>query len=299
MKKWAALSFAAVLAFGALTGCSSSEEAATEETTTQETSTQETTAEETDGQTDEEGSEETASTDLGYEKLVIGLDDTFAPMGFRDENNNLVGFDIDLANAVSEVIDIPVEFQPINWETKETELKNGNVDLLWNGFTITPEREEIMAFTVPYLDNSQVVLTLEGSGIETLDDLAGKTVATQAMSSGETAIQNNEALSSSLGELVTFGTYDECLRDLEAGRADAVVGDVVLLGYYVQNHPDTAYAMLDENLGEEEYGVGARLEDTALVDAISDAFRTLKENGTGTEISEKWFGEDIFYPEGA
>ncbi len=292
MKKWAALSLAAVLAFGALTGCSSSSEEQTEpastETTTEETTTEETTTEETEGEAE-------GTSDLGYDKLIIGLDDTFAPMGYRDENNELIGFDIDLANAVGEVLGIPVEFQPINWDTKESELNNGNVDLLWNGFTITPEREEIMAFTKPYLDNAQVVLTMDGAGIETLADLAGKTVATQVNSSGESAIKANEEFYNSLGELVTFGTYDECLRDMEAGRADAVVGDVVLLAFYVQNHPDTAYYMLEENLGDEQYGVGARKEDTALVDAISDAFQELKDNGTGAEISEKWFGEDIFF----
>jgi len=102
----------------------------------------------------------------GKEKLVIGIDDTFAPMGFRDENNEIVGFDIDLAKATGEKMGREVVIQPIDWSTKEAELSSGRIDLIWNGYTITEERKKKVLFTKPYLANSQVVATLKDSPIE-------------------------------------------------------------------------------------------------------------------------------------
>ena len=284
-KKFFTAAAAIVMAAGVLAGCTSSQPAADE---TQDQNTQ---AE--DVSTDESKGAEGETADIGYDKVLIGLDDTFAPMGFRDENNELTGFDVELAQAVGEVLGIEVEFQPINWDTKETELNNGNVDLLWNGYSINETRKEQVLFSRPYLNNRQIVLVLADSDINTLADLEGKTVTTQTASSSEEAIFAKEGLKDTFGEYVTFATYDECLRDQEAGRSDAVIADEVLIRYYIANHPDTEYRILDEYISNEEYGIGARKEDTALIEAINGALDELKENGKGAEISTKWFGEDI------
>ncbi|HCT63929.1 MAG TPA: amino acid ABC transporter substrate-binding protein [Lachnospiraceae bacterium] len=275
-----ALGLAAAMVFGTLTGCALKTAETTPEAPTAE--------EKTEGE-----AEAKTEGDIGYDKVVIGLDDTFAPMGFRDENNELVGFDVELAKAVGEIIGVEVEFQPIEWAMKETELTNKNIDLIWNGYTITDARKEKVLFTQPYLKNRQIVLVPGDSDIETLADLKGKTVATQAQSSSEEAITANPEIKNTFGEYVTFGTYEECLLDMEAGRADAVVADEVLIRYYISQHEGTEYKVLDENFGEEEYGIGARKEDTALVEAINGALTEIKNNGTGKEISEKWFAEDI------
>ena len=229
---------------------------------------------------------------LEYDKIIVGLDDTFAPMGFRDKNGDLTGFDIDLANSVSEILGIPFEFQPIDWSVKETELNNKNIDLIWNAYTMTPERKEKVLFTEPYLENSQIVLVMAGSDISSLADLAGKTVAAQAESSAVDAINSKPEVRDTFKELVTFDTHNECLLDLEAGRTDAVVGDEVLIDYYVSQKGADKYKILGENFGNELYGIGGRKEDTALISAIDNAIDTLKESGKGEEISVKWFGID-------
>lgn len=279
-KRVLALGLAAAMVFGAFTGCAAKTEQATPAATGAE------------AKPAGEG-EKTETQDIGYDKVIVGLDDTFAPMGFRDESNELVGFDVELAKAVGEIIGVEVEFQPIEWAMKETELTNKNIDLIWNGYTITDARKEKVLFTQPYLKNRQIVLVPGNSEINTLADLSGKTVATQAQSSSEEAMMAKPEITDTLGEYVTFGTYEECLLDMEAGRADAVVADEVLIRYYISQHEGTEYKVLDENFGEEEYGIGARKEDTALVEAINGALTELKANGKGKEISEKWFAEDI------
>ncbi|MEA4816083.1 MAG: amino acid ABC transporter substrate-binding protein [Lachnospiraceae bacterium] len=253
---------------------------------------EQTSPEKTEESTKTGDNESDGEKELSYDKIIIGLDDTFAPMGFRDEKGGLVGFDIDLANATSEILGIPFEFQPIDWSMKETELNNKNIDLIWNAYTITPEREEKVLFTEPYLENRQVVVVLADSPINTLADLSGKTVAAQAESSAIDAIDSKPEVKDTFKELVTFDTNNECLLDLEAKRTDAVVGDEVLLAYYISQKGSEKYKVLEENFGDELYGIGGRKEDTELIAAIDKALDTLAENGKGEEISIKWFGEN-------
>lgn len=277
-KKILALGLTAVMAVAVFAGCGNS------------SSTEDTNSNNENVSTEGENSGEAT---LDYDKIIVGLDDTFAPMGFRDENGELTGVDVELANAVSEELGIPFEFQPIDWSMKETELNNGTVDLLWNGYTITDERKEVVSFTDPYLENRQIVVTMADSDINSIADLAGKTVAAQDMSSAVDAIEGKPEVKDTFAELVTFETNDQCLRDLEAGRSDAVVADEVLVKYYISQKGAEKYKILDEDFGEEEYGIGARKDDTALVEAINGAMDALKENGTTKAIGEKWFGDDI------
>ena len=221
------------------------------------------------------------------------LDDTFAPLGFRDEEGNLVGVDVELMEATSEIMGIPFELQPIDWSMKETELANKNIDMIWNGYTITEERKEKVAFSQPYLNNRQVVVTMADTDINTLADLTDKTVAAQAESSAIDAINSKPEIAQTFKSLGEFETNDQCLMDLEAGRTDAVVADEVIIRYYVSKKGEEKYKILEEDFGKEEYGIGVRKEDTQLLEALNVALDTLKENGTTKEISEKWFGSDI------
>lgn len=231
---------------------------------------------------------------LDYDKLIIGVDDTFAPMGFLDENNELTGFDIEMAQAVSEKLGIPVEFQTIEWSMKEQELNQGNIDLIWNGYSVTDERAEKVLFTKAYLDNKQVVVTMADSGIKTLADLDGKVVAAQGESSAVDAIDAHPEIADTFADRPEFSTNDEAIMDMEAGRSDAVVADSVLLNYVISHKEDPSkYVILEEDLGSEEFAVGVRKEDTALCDAINKAFEGLKADGTAAELSVKWFGEDV------
>lgn len=245
-------------------------------------------------QTSADTAAESASSDLGYTELIIGVDDTFAPMGFLDENNELTGFDIELAKAVGEKLGIEMKFQTIEWSMKEQELNQGNIDLIWNGYTITPARQEEVLFTNAYLDNKQVVVVMADSDIQTLEDLAGKVVAAQENSSAIDAMNSKPEIMDSFADLAEFSTNDMAIMDMEAGRADAVVADSVLLEYVISHKDDPSqYRILDEDFGSEEFGIGCRKEDTALCEAINNAIEELKADGTAAEISTTWFGENI------
>ncbi len=225
-------------------------------------------------------------------KLVVGLDDNFPPMGFRDEKNELVGFDIDMAREAAKRAGLEVEFKPIDWSAKEAELSGKRVDALWNGLTITEERKQNIAFTAPYMENHQIIVVPAGSEIKTKADLAGKVVGAQEGSSAVDAIKKEEAVFNSFKELKTFGDNVAALMDLTTGRLEAVVVDEVVGRYYVAKKPEL-YAVLDENFGTEEYGVGLRKEDTELLAKIDGAMNAMKQDGTAAKIAQQWFGKDI------
>ena len=222
--------------------------------------------------------------------LVVGLDDTFAPMGFRDDKGELVGFDIDLAKAVAEKIGYEVSFQPIDWAMKETELNSGNIDCIWNGYSITEERKTKVAFSTPYLDNAQLIITLSGSDIASKADLADKIVAVQKESSALDAVTADD-IAASLKEIVEFDTNIDCFMDLEAGRCDAIVCDEVLARYIIKQRGEDKYNILSDDFGKEEYGIGFRLTDSELVASVDKALEDLKADGTYKEIYTKWFSE--------
>ena len=227
-------------------------------------------------------------------KFVVGLDDTFAPMGFRDSSGEVVGFDIDLANEVGDRLGLEVEFQPIDWALKETELNNGNIDAIWNGYTITDERKEQVDFSTPYLENSQIVIVLEDSPIQTIADLSGKTVAAQQSSSAVDAINadpSNIVEEFANQEVVLYPSNNDVFNDLGSGRSEAIVVDETLGRYYMKQNDDVSYRVLEENFGDEEYAVGFRKADDQLTEAINEALEEMKADGTFDEIYAKWFSE--------
>jgi polar amino acid transport system substrate-binding protein len=229
-------------------------------------------------------------------KLVLGFDDTFVPMGFKDDKGEIVGFDIDLAKEVSKKIGKEITFQSIDWSMKESELNSGKIDLIWNGYSITKEREEKVSFTKPYLDNRQVIITLADSKINSKADLKDMRVGAQNQSSAVDAVSKEAELLKSFkdGKIYTFETNNDALMDLEAKRVDAVVADEILVRYYINKKGADKYKILKDDFGSETYGVAVRKTDTVLLEKVNKAFEDMKKDGTAKTISEKWFGQDIF-----
>lgn len=233
-----------------------------------------------------------APADVLPKKIVIGLDDNFPPMGFRDEKNQLVGFDIDLAREAAKRLGVEVEFKPIDWNAKEAELTGKRVDALWNGLTITEQRKKNIAFTPAYMENHQIIIVKPESGIRGKKDLAGKVVGAQDGSSAIDAIEKEADVSTSLKQLKKYGDNVTVLLDLEAGRLDAAVLDEVVGRYYVAKKPQQ-YVVLSENFGTEEYGVGMRQEDKALQARLTATIDAMKKDGSAAKIAEQWFGKNI------
>ena len=224
-------------------------------------------------------------------KIVIGLDDNFPPMGFRNEKNELVGFDISMAQEATRRMGIEAEFKPIDWSAKEAELNGKRVDMLWNGLTITEERKKNIAFTSPYMENHQIIVVPKSSTIKTKAELATRVIGIQDGSSAIDAVQR-DPIAASFKELKKFGDNVTALMDLSTGRLDAVVLDEVVGRYYTAKRPDD-YAVLEDNFGTEEYGVGLRKDDSALLAGLQKALDEMKADGSAARISTEWFGKDI------
>ena len=242
----------------------------------------------------QDGDADADGQDAAKETLVVGLDDAFAPMGFRDEQGNLVGFDIDLATAVADELGMQVEFKPIDWNAKEMELKAGTIDCVWNGMSITPERQENMALTNKYLNNKIVLMALEDSDIDVTSakELADLKIGTQVDSSALQMLMANEAYESFKDNISEYETYDTAIMDLKAGRVDVIAVDQVL-GEYTNNNLGGEMKECTYSLGDDYYVIGFEKSNTELRDKVNDAIKALIDNGKAAEISSKWFGKDI------
>ena len=228
-------------------------------------------------------------------KIVIGLDDEYAPMGFKNEENKIIGFDVDLAKEAAKRLGREVEFKAIDWNSKEAELKSKRIDIIWNGLDITPERQENMLFSEPYMDNRQIVFVKKGNDqdIKSEADLAGKVVGTQAGSTAEAYIVGNTKLKDSLAELKTYGDYVSAFMDLENGRISALVCDEIV-GRYAMSKQDGKFDALDVVVGPvSEFGIAFRKDDTALRDEVQKVFDEMVKDGTAKKISEQWFKADL------
>ncbi len=291
MKK--TLSFLMALLMGAMlfSGCGGSTTASSEaapEAASSEAAASEAAA-------SEAASSETASesTDAALpETFILGLDASFPPMGFTDENNEIIGVDIDLAKAVCDKLGMTFEAKPIDWDAKDMELATGKITCIWNGLTITDERLENYEMSRPYMENDQVIVVMNDSDINAKADLAGRIVAAQKDSSGLEALMADEICASIQdGTPKEYADYVTALGDLELGRCDAIVMDSIVADYYITaNQKDMR--LLDETMAAEEYGIGFKKGDTALLEAVENALSELAAEGTVAEISQKWFGRD-------
>ena len=237
--------------------------------------------------------EEGVANPDGTETFVIGLDDTFAPMGFRNEQGELVGFDIDLSAEVAERLDYRFVYQPIDWSVKEQELNSGNIDMIWNGYGVTPEREELVQMSDTYIEDTQIIVTrAEDDPIESLDDLIGMTVTTQSSS---TALQIMEAewpedVLDGLADLVLYPNYNNSFLDLDAGRVDAVVVGGVYGNYVVNLRGEENYNVFLDASAVEPMAVGLRKSDTEFAEELNATLADIRNDGTYEEIYTKWFG---------
>lgn len=225
--------------------------------------------------------------------FILGLDDSFPPMGFRDESNEIVGFDIDVAKAVAQKLGVEFVAQPISWDAKELELNAKNIDCIWNGMSITPEREASMAMTFPYLNNQMIFYVKAGSGIAAVEDLAGKTVAVQNGSYAEELLNGEFAtLAETFAQVLGYDEYLTALMDLQTGGCDAVLVDLVVGEYKVSGMGATDL-IAGPALADDNYGVGFRKEDVALRDKVQELLIEMKNDGSLAEICKKWFTDDI------
>ena len=236
-----------------------------------------------------------AKNDDANKPIVVGLDDNFPPMGFKDESNEIVGFDIDLAKEASKRLGRPVEFKAIDWNSKEAELKSGRVDILWNGLDITEKRKENMLFSNPYMDNRQIVFVAKGkaASIKGEADLAGKLVGTQSGSTTEEYFESNANVKNSMKEVKYYPDFINAFMDLENGRLDAIVGDEIIGRYYLSKHPEKLEAV-DVVIGPvSEFGIAFCKDDQKLRDQVQKVMDEMKKDGTTAKISQKWFAKDI------
>lgn len=238
------------------------------------------------------GSDDKSAAQKMPDKIVIGLDDNFPPMGFRNEAGELVGFDIDLAKEASKRLGVPVEFKPIDWDSKEAALQSKQVDMLWNGLTITEDRAKKIAYSKPYMNNAQLLVVRADSPITDRAGLAGKVVGTQDGSSSIDALDKNTEFKNSLQEVKKYGDFVVAFMDLELGRIDGVLVDSVVGRYYMAKKPGQ-FKVIDDKMGDEQFGVGLRKEDTLLLDKLNGVLKDMSDDGTLTKLSQKWFNEDI------
>lgn len=229
--------------------------------------------------------------------IVIGFDNTFVPMGFQDKSGKNVGFDIDLANEVFKKYNIKVQWQAINWDLKETELKNGNIDLIWNGYSKTPEREKTVLFSNEYMVNEQVIVTKKSKNIVNKDQLKDKVLGAQNGSSGYDSFNSNPEILKNIvknNDATQYESFNEALIDLENDRIDALLIDRVYANYYLkQQNKLQDYNIINAGFEGDSFAVGARKADVTLINKVNEAFKELYKEGKFQEISNKWFGEDV------
>lgn len=297
MKKSLAMMTAAMMVAGALAGCGSSGStpAATTAAATEAATTAAATEAATDAATTEAGdtaaaAEGTVKTPSG--KFTVGFDQEFPPMGFVGDDGQFTGFDLDLAKEVASRLGLEFVPQPINWDAKDMELDSGNIDCIWNGFTMQG-REDAYTWVGPYMANNQVFVVTADSDIASKADLAGKAVEVQKDSSGLAALQGEAELSASFGSMTEVADYNTALMDLESGACDAVCMDSIVAGYQIKSSGKDM-KILDDTLSAEEYGIGFKKGEDALAKAVYDTLMDMKDDGTIAKISNDWFGSDVF-----
>ncbi len=236
-------------------------------------------------------SSSTSSTD-GKTTFTVGFDAEYPPYGYMDEETgDYTGFDLELAEAVCEIYGWELVKTPINWDAKDTELNSGAIDCIWNGFTMNG-REDDYTWSDPYVDNSQVMVVSEASGINSLSDLAGKTVGVQAASAALDLLQSEEEggqkeLADTFAALQQFPDYNNAFVELQAGSIDAVAMDIGVAKYQLDSRGE-GFKILDEHLNSEKYAIGFKKGNTELCDKVNEGLQQVLADGTFDELAEKY-----------
>ena len=229
-----------------------------------------------------------ADSDLAYlqnkGKMTIGYT-VYEPMNYTDESGTFTGFDTELATAVCEKLGVEPDFVEINWDTKETELAAKSIDCIWNGLTLTDDREANMACTKPYVKNAQVVVMKADADYTSTADLAGKTVVAESGSAGETTIEEDEGLQQA--DFVAKSVQTDCLMEVAAGTADAAVLDLTLASAMIGEGTDYANLVIKDELNVEEYGAAFR-KGSDVAAAVDTAFDEPKADGTMQTLADKY-----------
>lgn len=272
-----------------LAACSGGAASAPSETKAESTEAKTETAETTE--TTEKAAEAEGETKAEGGTLIVGFDQDFPPMGFMGDDGEYTGFDLELAQEAAKRLGLEYKPQPIAWDAKDMELESGNIDCIWNGFTMTG-REDGYTWSEPYMENSQVFVVAGDSGIKSQADLAGKVVECQVDSSAEAALKEVPDLTATFAQLLTTADYNTAFMDLEQGAVDAIAMDVVVAGYQISQR-NADFVILEDSLAAEEYGIGFKKGNTELKDKVQGALEEMAADGTLKTISEKWFGKDI------
>ena len=228
-------------------------------------------------------------------KIIIGVDDEFAPISFHNEKNELVGFDVDLAKEAAKRLGVELEFKSIDWNNKREEITSGNVDMIWNGLDITEERKEYMIFTKPYMDDRQVLLVKKDKmrDIHVEEDLEGKIIGVQAGSTSDDYFSRNEDLKSHLKDYKIYVHFNELLEALKGDEINVLVCDELIARYETNKNPGQ-FDLLNVKIGDiAEMAVGFRKDNEELRDKVQAVFDEMISDGTAKKISEQWFQADV------
>ena len=217
--------------------------------------------------------------------FIIGLDDSFPPMGYRDEKNEIVGFDVELAKEVANRMGVSFKAQPIDWNAKELELSSGNIDCIWNGFTVTEERRKNVLFSKPYLVNKQVYIVKKASDIKGIH-FSNKIVGVQQGSTGEMVFEETEEFKNN--KMVSYKDFLTALLDLKSGGVDAVLIDSTVANQQLSLSSGSDFRIIEEGLSDEQYAVGFRLTDKALCAEVEKHLDNMKKEGFVQKIADKY-----------
>lgn len=223
----------------------------------------------------------------------MGFDAEYPPYTYMGDDGEYTGYDIEMCKKVCEILGWDLELVPINWDTKLMTLDSGEIDCIWSGLTIDVIDPEAYTLSMAYSDNSQMILTKAGNGIETLDDLAGKIVGVQLGTSADILLSEGgdaAELAATFGELQRFENYNVCFTELMAGSVDAVAIDIGVAAGKIAEYGDE-YVMLDESFASEKYGICFRKDDAQLCEQVEGAFMQLVEDGSYVALAEQ-FGLD-------
>lgn len=223
--------------------------------------------------------------------FTVGFDAEFPPYGYMDAEGNYVGFDLDLAQEVCDRQGWELVKQPIDWSTKDMELSSGTIDCIWNGFTMNG-RESEYTWSIPYVDNSQVFVVREESGITRKTDLAGKVVGVQKDSSALAALQDKEVpenveLTASFKKMIEYSDYNTAFMDLEAGAIEALAIDIGVAKYQINSRRE-GYVVLAEPLSSEQYAIGFLLGNEELKDTVEQTLLEMEKDGKFLDIARKY-----------
>ncbi|MCJ7854810.1 transporter substrate-binding domain-containing protein [Lachnospiraceae bacterium NSJ-143] len=228
--------------------------------------------------------------------FTVGFDAEYPPYGYMDDNGDYTGFDLELAQAVCDMEGWELVKTPVNWDSKDMELSSGSIDCIWNGFTMNG-REDQYTFSMPYVDNSQVMVVADNAGIDTLADLADKTVGVQAASAALTLLQDDgeegqKALADTFAALQEFPDYNSAFVELQAGSIDAVAMDIGVANYQLKTRGE-GFKIIEEPLNTEQYAIGFKKGNTELCDIVNKDLKELTDNGTVAQLAEKYEISDL------